>query len=268
MNVGEFLTSATKQLRDNDIQSARLDTIILLEDVLDHDRSWLLAHPEQALTTSQKNTLNNFITQRMKHMPLAYIRGKSPFYGRYFIVNKDTLTPRPETEAIITFLKNTPLPAQPQIADVGTGSGCIGITAAIEIPAARVYLYDTSQEALDIAAKNAKLHKVSVHLAQQDLLQNCRQPFDAVLANLPYVPTAHPINKSAGFEPKEALFSGIDGLDHYRAFWQQIASFAERPPHVITECLPFQKHALAGLARRAGYVLQASTDYVQHFGLD
>lgn len=267
MNVGNWLAVATKILQAAGIETARLDALVLLEDTLEKGRASLLAHPEQLLTDSQIIRLNNFITQRKTHLPLAYIRGKAPFYGRNFYVSPAVLVPRPETEEIITQLLATApsLPKAPVIVDVGTGSGCIGITAKLELPAARVLLLDIDERALAIARKNAKKHNVSIEVRRTNLLEGIVEPVDIILANLPYVPEAYPINQAATHEPKLALFSGADGLDAYRAFWQQIGALPQQSAHIIIEALPQQSETLRTLASQYRYKVASASDFVQHF---
>lgn len=262
MNVGDFLVRATTQLQSAGIPTARLDCLIVLEDVLGQDRASLLAHPEMEISAPKVAILNKFITQRRTHLPLAYYRGKSMFYGRNFIVNEHVLVPRPESESIIDLLKKCPLPAQSCIADVGAGSGVLGITAGLEIPDSRIYLYDIERAALACAMRNVALHRLpDVHTKQQDLLTRCQESFDVILANLPYVPNDYPVNKAASHEPAQALFSGSDGLDHYRRFWKQVAALDHKPAFVIVESLPEQHDALKILAAQARYILEASDGY-------
>lgn len=265
MTIGELLAAATATLTNAGIQTARLDVLILLSDVLQQDKATLLAHTDQELTSEQSAKLDSLIKKRVTHLPLAYIRGHVLFYGRDFIVSEHVLTPRPETEDMITFLKNTPLPDAPCIADIGTGSGCIGITAALEIPHANVDLYDIDAAALDVAQKNATALGATVAIHQSDLLKNMQKSYDAIITNLPYVPDAYMINEAAKFEPALALFSGPDGLDHYRSFWKQIDDLESKPSIIITESLPSQHHTLAVLARISGYTLEQHTDFIQLF---
>jgi release factor glutamine methyltransferase len=265
MTVQEFLQNATKTLQAAGIETARLDTFVLLEDVMETSRAALLAHPGKSVPEQRLTALSNFITQREKHTPLAYIRGKVMFYGREFIVNNHVLVPRPESEAIIDCLRQLPLGGTPRIADIGTGSGCLGVTTALELFGAKVFLCDIDAAALAVAKKNAQVHNVAVQIKQQDLLKNCAEQFDVILANLPYVPESYPINQAAEFEPKQALFSGADGMDHYGTFWQQIASMPGQPTHVITECLPEQHKSQVKLAKAAGYALENTRDFAQHF---
>jgi len=261
----EFLDKGTDKLQAAGITSARLDILILLEDVVGTDRAHILAHPDALIKRADIAKLNNFITQRLEHVPLAYIRGQAPFFGRSFAVTSATLVPRPETESMITLLLEIPFTAPPRIADIGTGSGCLGITAGLELPGAKIFMYDTSKAALQVAASNAQRHKLGVHLRLQDLLADDPEHYDVLLANLPYVPTNYPINQAAGHEPPEALFSGADGLDHYVRFWRQLKTAENRPQHVITESLPTQHPALAHLARAAGYAQEKSAGYAQYF---
>ncbi len=266
-NIGDLLRDSTQTLADAGISTARLDVLILLEDLTGKDRSLLLAHPEMELPARIIARLNKYITRRTDHIPLAYIRGKASFYGRDFAVNNKVLVPRPETETIITFFKELGLSGYIKVADVGTGSGCIGITAALEIPDVEAYLYDISQDALKVAAVNAAAHHVSVHIKQQDLLEGCSESFDVILANLPYVPTIQRINKAAGHEPKLALFSGEDGLDHYRTFFEQLATLPALPSIIIIESEPEQHGYLMQLAASKGYTLKKGEGFIQLFAL-
>jgi release factor glutamine methyltransferase len=273
MTVGQFLTSTPKTLAQAGIDTARLDCLVLLEDALGKDRAILLAHPETSIPDQQFAQLNNFITQRLNHTPLAYIRGKVEFYGREFLVNNHVLVPRPETEAMIDLLKNITLPSRPHIADVGTGTGCIGITAAVELPNAEVFLYDIDQAALRVAAKNIQHFQTisptgtikRVHLDQRDLLADAIEQFDVIVANLPYVPKGYKINKAARHEPKLAIFAGADGLELYRRLWEQIAILPRKPKHVLTESLPEQHQSLGQIAKSAGFELKGAQGYIQYF---
>lgn len=267
MTIGDFLDASTGALASADIDTARLDCLVLLEDILGKDRASILAHTDDDLTPAQLTQLTAWIETRIEHVPLAYIRGKAMFYGRTFLVDEHVLTPRPETETIITFLKELSLPDQPRIADIGTGSGCIGISAALEIPESQVDLYDISPEALEVADKNALHLGASVRCLESDLLSSVEGVYNVIATNLPYVPDAYPINEAAAHEPALALFSGADGLDHYRTFWTQAGALSQKPQFIIAESFPSQHHALALLARNSGYVLERSEGYVQLFSL-
>lgn len=267
MAIGDFLAASTRTLTNAGITTARLDCLVLLEDALRKDRASILAHTEDALSEAQLIQLEHWITERKNHIPLAYIRGKALFFGREFIVTEHVLTPRPETEAVIEVCKDLSLPDKPAIADIGTGSGCIGITLALELPGATVDLYDISADALEIALQNSTKLAAHTRCLQSDLLSSVQRAYDVIVTNLPYVPDNYPINTAATHEPSLALFSGVDGLDHYRTFWIQIAELTQKPQFIITESLPSQHHTLAMLARKNGYILEQTNGYIQLFSL-
>ena len=270
MKINDWLKSVTSLLASAGISSARLDALILLEDHLKQDRSQLLAHPEIVLISRSLEILNKLIERRSKHEPLAYIRGFSEFYGRKFQVTPDTLEPRSETETIITLLKTLPTPKQdgPVYVDVGTGSGCLAITAKLEFPKAQVIATDISAACLKIAKHNAKGLHAKVDFFEGNLLDplptsSYPLPGTIILANLPYVPDSHTINQAAMFEPRQAIFGGEDGLDLYRTLFAQLVK--KPAAYVITESLPFQHTELVQIAERHGYILKMSEDFIQVF---
>lgn len=267
-SIAAWLRDATWRLQQAGIETARLDCMVLLEDVLHTDRARLLAHLDTAIRDRELIKLNNFIAQREASLPLAYIRSRAAFYGREFVVNEQVLVPRPETEALIELLKALDLPARPRIADIGTGSGCLGITAALELPGSHVTLYDIESGALGVARRNARRHKVTAVCEASDLLHAKHKIdtiFDVIIANLPYVPDAHPVNIAARKEPVIALFGGEDGLDVYRRFWRQVAALRHKPYHIIVESLPEQHSRHTTLASSSGYRLVATQGFAQRF---
>lgn len=283
MTVQEFLKQSITKLEKARVGTARLDCLVLLEDVLGKDRSHLLAHPEVELLENQLKTLHKQIEKRQSHIPLAQIRGKTEFYGRNFKVTTDTLEPRSETETIIDLLKTivTPKQVSPVVIDIGTGSGCLGITAKLELPNSTVYAVDISEKCLEVARQNAKRLKADVKFFCGNLLSaippNTYQIPPTILANLPYVPDNHTINRAAMHEPRLAIFGGKDGLDLYRELFMQIEDMdnkmastinsSGRAKLVLTESLPFQHEQLAQIAQSAGYSLKMSDDFIQIFEL-
>src|SRR3990167_2024507 len=283
MNLRDWLTQAEKKLKSAGIGSARLDVLILLEDELAKDRSWLLAHPENAMRPEELKSLNKEIHRRIKHEPIAYIRGFSEFYGRRFVVNKDVLEPRPESETMIELLKNLLCHDSaiyrdtPCIVDVGTGSGALAITAKLEITDSKVLAVDIDPKCLVVARQNAKAHGVKIKFFQGDLLSpllstDYRLPTAILLANLPYVPRNFRINQAAAVEPRLAIFGGSDGLDVYRRLFDQLSKGTtlrgERTEYILTESLPPQHEKLAAIAKIVGYKLKKSSDFIQLFAPD
>ncbi len=268
LTVGQWLEFSVARLEKAGSETPRLDTLVMLEDVTSRSRASLLADQDCALANSHVAKLYKMHIRRQNNEPLAYIRGKAEFYGRTFAVSPSVLVPRPETEAIIDLAKEyvQNLKEDILISDVGCGSGCIGLTAALEITGAKVQMSDISADAIKVVQKNAKLLSAKNTIINRgDLLVGPDVP-QILLTNLPYVPENYSINKAAEHEPKIALFSGQDGLDLYRRLWEQLGTTSTAQPKcVITESLPEQHGAMQKLAAAAGYQLDKVQGYAQRF---
>jgi release factor glutamine methyltransferase len=294
MDVNAWLKKSNEVLSAAGIATARLDVEVLLADLLDKDRSWVLAHPDHPLQRSDLRMLDAQVERRKNHEPLAYIRAKQEFYGREFIVNKDVLVPRPESETMLELLLehvesqkskvesgNSKLKTQNSklsVIDIGTGSGCIIISAALEMLSAQFSMFnasyiglDISEAALKVAEKNAVKLNAQVTFKHFDLtkdsLASIVNPQSSILlANLPYVPNEYPVNKATNFEPSIALFAGEDGLDLYRKLFEQLTPVqSTQNCAVFTESLPEQHKELEIIARKSGYKLTKTQDLIQVF---
>lgn len=276
MTFEEWLKVSIRKLELVSVATARLDALVLLEDVIGQERSLLLAHPEKIIEAGALKKLEAQLRRRLKHEPLAYIRGKTEFYGREFLINKHVLEPRPESETMIELLKqliySKQLPADSlKIADIGTGSGALAITAKLEISRAEVIATDIDESCLKIAMINANKFKLDIKFLKGDLIQplsavNCKP--SAILANLPYVPDDFRLNEAAKNEPKLAIFGGPDGLDIYRRLFEQTIDLKIKPKFILTESLPTQHRKLARIARNASYKLAKTDDFIQLFELN
>jgi release factor glutamine methyltransferase len=247
------------------VDSPRRDSLVLLEDTIKKDRAWVLAHPEHDLPSQTIKDLEKLIIRRTNREPLAYIRGKAWFYRRFFAVSPDVMIPRPESENFIDLLKEI----QPSsVVDIGTGSGCLAITAKLELPKTDVLATDISQNALKIAEQNAKKHRADIHFLQGSLLKPLTK-FDlsntAIIANLPYVPKGLITGPEITTEPAGALFAGQAGLDIYRNFWKEVVALAQKPQYILTEALESQHNDLQELAQKSGYQLQKAQNLIQVF---
>lgn len=266
MKVNSWLKLAQQELEAAGIGTARLDVLVLLEDVLGVDRAKLLAEPELEILSSQAAELQKLLNRRAKHEPLAYVRGHTEFYGREFVITPAVLEPRPESEAMIDLLKELPnLPTQPYLADIGTGSGALGITAALELPGSRVDLLEIDTKALKVAKINVDKFTLKLQTVESDLLSGSKHPYDVLLCNLPYVPDDYQINRAVLHEPRIAIFGGPDGLDVYRKLFEQVKKLPKRPLYILTEALPTQHQSLAVIAVESGYKLFKKNDFVQAF---
>jgi release factor glutamine methyltransferase len=204
-----------------------LDASVLLAHILEKPRSWVLAHPETALTEQQGTELSEALVRLENGEPFPYVLGHWEFFGLELDITPDVLIPRPETELLvekaIAWLQQSP--TRRTVADVGTGSGAIAVSIAVNVPKARILATDVSAEALRVAQGNARKHQVDqrVEFIQCDLLPprpelfNTGPRLDLLCANLPYIPT-NTLHRLPvyGREPTVALDGGEDGLGLFR----------------------------------------------------
>lgn len=266
MKINNWLGQAESLLQNYRISTARLDALVLLEHVTGIDRARLLAEPDMELSSAQYAKLEKLLKRRASHEPLAYIRGKTEFYGREFVLTPSVLEPRPESETMIDLLKAI-AESKPElrIADVGTGSGALGITAALELPKSTVDLIDIDPEVLKIARMNVEKFTLNINTLLSDLLVKTKLSYDVLLCNLPYVPDGYDINAAASHEPKIAIFGGTDGLDIYRKLFKQLEQMKKQPLYILTEALPSQHTALQEIASQAAYSIVKTDDFIQVF---
>ena len=248
MQIRTALNQATKLLTDKKILSAHLDAELLLLFVLKKTKEFIYAHPEIELSSAQLQKFNTLISKRAQHIPVAYLTHQQGFFGLDFWVNQNVLIPRPESEILVEqtlklisqFFKHKKV----VLADIGTGSGCLAISLAKNLTQAQIYAVDISTTALYVARKNSRLNhvqaKIKFHLG--DLLDPIKnKACNIILANLPYVPQTYAkklnqfYNQGLKYEPSSALYSGADGLDHYRRFFGQIKNLKSRPRFVLIE---------------------------------
>lgn len=276
MTTQSWLHQAQAALSAAGIETARLDSLLLLEDCSGHDRGYLLAHPEYELTATNLEKLNLLLSRRSRHEPMSYIRGKSEFYGREFIIGPGVMTPRPESEAMIDLLKTLTVNKQAQagerikeslwqVADIGTGSGALGITAALELTNVAVQLFEIDAAAIVIASSNVINLATETAIVKSDLLSMSTTQHHILLCNLPYVPDAFSINEAAEYEPSVALFGGEDGLDVYRKLFKQIYNLPYRPLYILTEALPESHDNLRFIALDCGYQQIEISGFIQLF---
>src|ERR1051325_26728 len=224
MQLKDVLRAAIMRLEDSRVGSPRLNAEILIMHTLGCDRAYLYAQPERELTEDELSRYDEHLSHRSRGLPAQYITGHQEFWGLDFIVAPGVLIPRPETEHLVEAVLDIAnrIPAGARIVDVGTGSGCIAIALAHELPEADLYATDVSPDALEIAHANTSRLQVQnrIHFRDTDLLDGLPdEHFDIVVSNPPYVGESERDKvqlEVRKFEPHVAVFGGHEGLDIYR----------------------------------------------------
>jgi release factor glutamine methyltransferase len=218
-----LLSDVTTQLTSISDTPA-LDASVLIAHIINKPRTWVMAHPESTLTLEQKKQLDDLMKRLERGESFPYVLGHWEFFGLEFNVTPDVLIPRPETELLvekaIAWLQKSPMART--VADIGTGSGAIAVSIAVNVLDARILATDISGKALEVARKNARKFNVQERLefVECDLLPtksslvNRYSSIDLICANLPYIPTEtlHQL-PIFGREPTLALDGGAEGLD-------------------------------------------------------
>lgn len=223
MTVRQALEQGTELLEKSGIDAPRLTAEVLLSHAIRQPKQWLYAHSTDELRELWWIHYGRYLHERMKGKPTQYITGIQEFYGRDFQVTPAVLIPRPETELLVEAVLQTLLPKGP-ILDIGTGSGAIAITLALEAKA-QIAAVDISPEALQVAKANAATLGADVHFLQGDLLEAIApQSLAAIVSNPPYIPKTQQDTlqrEVVDHEPHLALFSEEDGMQHYRRIIEQ-----------------------------------------------
>jgi len=198
-----------------------VDAQVLLAHVLGRNRAWLVAHADDALAPQDEAAFAGLVLRRRRGEPVAYLTGTREFFGLSLTVSPAVLIPRPETETLVEVaLARLPRNGSPRVLDLGTGSGAIALAIARERPQARVYACDASSEAIRIAHANAqRLNLTNLRFFVADWYAGVPElPFDAIVANPPYVAAGDPHLDQGDlrFEPAAALSPGGDGLPALR----------------------------------------------------
>jgi release factor glutamine methyltransferase len=221
----ETLTSAIDRLAKADVPSPRLNAELLLMFVLSCDRAFFHAHPERELTPQESQRYDEVLAKRTSGIPAQYITGHQEFWGLDFLVTPAVLIPRPETEHVIetVLARIGRILLSANIVDIGTGSGCIAIALATELPCAEIHATDISEAALEIAGANAaRLGQSRIQFHESDLFSKLETrnletgSFDFVISNPPYVGKSEEEQvqlEVRKHEPSNAVFAGPTGLE-------------------------------------------------------
>lgn len=248
LTLRSMLSGARAQLRAVGIGSPGLDAELLLAHALSSSRSALLARLDETARQETIDAYRSLVERRAAREPVAYLTGWKEFWGRAFEVDRSVLIPRPETELLVERALGLARPGD-VVVDVGTGSGCIAVSLALDLPDARVVATDSSPESLAVARRNAeRLGAASrVEFLEGNLLKPVRGRARVVVANLPYIPTVELDGLEPEvrlWEPRAALDGGPDGLDPIRALLAQLSGHTAAGLVCLLEIDPRQYPAL------------------------
>jgi release factor glutamine methyltransferase len=239
VQLKDSLTAAIARLTTENVPSPRMNAELLLMFTLGSDRAYLFAHPERELSAEEESRYRSALAERSRGVPAQYITGHQEFWGMDLIVTPAVLIPRPETEHVIetvlelqasgagrqaagqertSGLGRQSSAAEVRIVDVGTGSGCIALALAKELPHAEIHATDISADALEIARANAARHQLErrIHFHHADLLEELKGDLDFVVSNPPYVGESEEDQvqlEVRKFEPRSAVFAGPTGTE-------------------------------------------------------
>lgn len=243
-------------------EDAAIDAEVLARDVLGWDRARLLAHGREPASADFVERFRGAIERRLNREPVAMITGRREFWGLDFLVTRATLVPRPETERIVEeALRILPAEGTPTVVDIGTGTGCLAVSIAVERPRATIIATDISRDALVTAKQNALRHGATdrIRFVQADLAEGLHVRADVVVSNPPYVP-----DQSAAvlapdvvrYEPSMALFGGADGLSVIRRLFVSTPAVLAPGGQFIVEFGFGQEDDVLAIAEGAGWRIE------------
>lgn len=259
-SVSRLIDDATTRIAaalELEKRDARLDARVLAAHVLEVDAAWLIAHDTDTPSDEQIAAFDRLLSRRLKGEPIAYLTGTREFYGRPFLVTPDVLIPRPDTELLVELALARMPPGQPvDVLDLGTGSGCIAITLALERPLARVTAVDRSLNALAIARRNADILDAHVEFLTSDWFSALSgRRFDLIVSNPPYIAAGDPhlARGDVRHEPLSALASGHFGLDDLRSLTMQARAHLRSRGTLLLEHGYDQADAVLALLKENGF---------------
>jgi release factor glutamine methyltransferase len=221
-----------------------------------HERAWLLAHGTDELPAPVLQHFQSLCEQRRNAMPLAYLLGRTEFYGLPLSITPKVLDPRDDTETLVDWaLSLMPVQAALEVVDLGTGSGAIALALQHERPAAQIWAVDQSPEALAVAQRNAQALQLTLRCLQGNWLSTmpADQRFDLIVSNPPYLAAHDPHLPGLRHEPRQALVSGEDGLDDIRTLIHQAPGHLKPGGWLLLEHGHDQSQAVQALLRQAGF---------------
>lgn len=257
MNIEEILKKEINNLKQNNIENSTLKAKILLANILNVKKEYLLIHSEEEIKQEDKIKYENCIKELIKGKPLQYITNKQEFMALDFYVDENVLIPQPDTEILVEKAIEIAVTTQKnKILDMCTGSGCIAISLAKKINNAQIIAVDISNNVLNVANKNAINNNVEnkIKFINSDMFNNIEEKFDIIVSNPPYIET-ETINKleiEVQNEPHLALDGGIDGLKFYKIIANNAFKYLNENGYLLLEIGYNQQNSVTQLLQDIG----------------
>ncbi len=258
MTVAQALDEGARRLSQSRPRSPRLDAEVLLAHVLESNRTLLYARSNAPLGETALERYRSLLACREQGIPVAYLIGWREFYSRRFEVTPEVLIPRPETETLVEVglevLRKSGL-TRPRVLDLGTGSGILAVTLALEHPGAEVMAVEIEPDAAQVALRNCRLHRTEVEVKIGDLFAPVRGRFDLIVSNPPYVgldcgPQPEPNVRQ--YEPFTALFGGRTGLEVIERILSRAPEFLQEGGVLALEVAPHQSEGVEAMMIERG----------------
>lgn len=254
MVIKEALKKSIELLEENNIEESILKAKIILANLLSKTKEYLFINEKEKLDKQVEESFFEKINELCNNVPLQYLTNSQEFYGLNFYVNNDVLIPRSDTEIlveeVIKYIKNMKnVENNIKILDMCTGSGIIAIILAKYCENVDITAVDKSEDALNVAIKNAKIHNVyeKINFIKSDMFENLKNKYNIIVSNPPYIEreVIDTLSKDVQNEPKMALDGGVDGLDFYRIINKNVDKFLEKNGQIFLEIGFNQKNSVS-----------------------
>ena len=255
MTYQEAVKNGEKVLNLANVSDAKVDAWMLFEMACKVDRNFYYLHMDEDITAEQQKEYEIALKKRAEHIPLQYITGEQEFMGLKFKVNSNVLIPRQDTEVLVEEALKRIQPGM-RVLDMCTGSGCIAVSIAKNVPHIEMHAVDISKQALNVAKDNAKLNEVSVEFERSDLFDYVTGKYDVIVSNPPYIPTSEIpklMPEVGSFEPVEALDGKEDGLYFYRRIIAECKEYLNPDGMIFFEIGYEQGADVSALLQEAGF---------------
>ena len=256
MLIREILKKGNEILIKNNIEENFLKTRILLSDVLNVEKEYLIIHDEEEVLREKETEFFKKIERLSKGEPLQYITNKAEFMNLEFYVDENVLIPQPDTEILVqNVISLAKSKTKVKILDLCTGSGAIGISLYNNLENAEIFASDISKKALEVAKKNAKTHNSKIEFILSNLFDNINLKFDIIVSNPPYIETTEleKLPLEVKNEPKLALNGGEDGLYFYKNIIKLAPQFLNKDGYLAVEIGYNQKEKAENLFKDSGF---------------